>query len=88
MSSRGQSNWGHSWSTTVSAATLQNAWPQIGKLQKLKVLGARRKRPVGRPSPVGGLVGSKSTISVSADSFRWAAGLKSTWWTVTNVDGS
>ena len=32
-----------------------------------------------------GIVGSKDTISVSGDTFRWATGLKSTWWTVTNV---
>ena len=39
----------------------------------------------GRVQSVG-LVGSKSMVTVSADSFRWAIGLKSTWWTITNAD--
>ncbi len=82
----GESNWGHSWSTTVKAATVQNAWPQIGKLRSLKVLARDGNGQWGGRVLSVGLVGSKSTISVSADSFRWAAGLKSTWWTVTNAD--
>lgn len=84
----GSSNWGHSWTTAVSASKLQNAWPQIGTLRKLKVLGRDGNGQWGGRVLSVGLVGSKSTISVSADSFRWAAGLKSTWWTVTNADGS
>ncbi len=82
----GSSNWGHSWSTSISASKLQNAWPQIGRLQKLKVLGRDGNGQWGGRVLSVGLVGSKSTISVSADSFRWAAGLKSTWWTITNAD--
>ncbi len=84
----GSSNWGHSWSTSVSASKLQSAWPQIGKLKKLKVLGRDGNGQWGGRVLSVGLVGSKSTITVSADSFRWAAGLKSTWWTITNADSS
>lgn len=84
----GASNWGHSWTTSVSATKIENAWPQIGKLQKLKVLGRDGNGQWGGRVLSVGLIGSKSTISVSADSFRWAAGLKSTWWTVTNVDSA
>jgi SpoIID/LytB domain protein len=82
----GSANWGHSWTTSVSAGTIENAWPQIGNLQKLKVLGRDGHGQWGGRVLSVGLVGSKSTITVTADSFRWAAGLKSTWWTVTNVD--
>lgn len=83
----GASNWGHQWSASVRAAKLQSAWPQIGRLQKLKVLGRDGNGQWGGRVLSVALVGSKSTITVSADSFRWAAGLKSTWWTITNVDG-
>lgn len=84
----GDANWGHSWSTSVSRAKLQDAWPQIGRLQRLKVLGRDGNGQWGGRVLSVGLVGSKSTISVSADSFRWAADLKSTWWTITNADSS
>ena len=81
----GNANWGHSWSASVSASKIENAWPQIGTLKTLKVLGRDGNGAWGGRVLSVGLVGSKSTVSVSADSFRWAAGLKSTWWTVTNA---
>jgi SpoIID/LytB domain protein len=83
----GTANWGHSWSDSVDASTLENAWPQIGTLQKLKVLGRDGNGEWGGRVMSVGLVGSRSTISISADSFRWATGIKSTWWAVTNVEG-
>ena len=80
---KGSANWGHSWDTRVSASTIQDAWPQLGRLQKLKVLGRDGNgRWGGRVMSVG-LIGSRGKVTVSADSFRWAVGLKSTWWTVT-----
>ena len=84
----GGANWGHSWSTSVSASKIESAWPQIGTLKTLKVLGRDGNGSWGGRVLSVGLVGSKSTVTVSADSFRWAAGLKSTWWTITNVDGT
>jgi len=82
----GSANWGHSWSTSISASRIQSSWPQIGKLQKLKVLGRDGNGQWGGRVMSVALVGSRSTVSVSADTFRWAMGLKSTWWTVTNAD--
>lgn len=84
----GSANWGHSWTTSVTAGAIERAWPQIGTLQKLKVLERDGNGAWGGRVVSVGLVGSRSTVSVSADSFRWATGLKSTWWTVTNADGS
>ena len=84
----GSANWGHSWSTSVSASRIEAAWPQIGTLKTLKVLGRDGNGAWGGRVLSVGLVGSKSTVSVSADSFRWATGLKSTWWTVTNADST
>lgn len=82
----GTANWGHQWSTKVSAGSIERAWPQIGRLQKVKVLGRDGNGQWGGRVMSVGLVGSKSTVTVSADSFRWAVGLKSTWWTITNAD--
>lgn len=84
----GSANWGHSWSTSVSASKIENAWPQIGTLKTLKVLGRDGNGAWGGRVLSVGLVGSNGTVSVSADSFRWAAGLRSTWWTVTNADST
>lgn len=84
----GSANWGHSWTASVRAATIEKAWPQIGTLKKLKVLGRDGNGAWGGRVLSVGLVGSAGTVSVSADSFRWATGLKSTWWTVTNAGGS
>lgn len=84
----GSANWGHKWSTSVSASKIEDAWPQIGTLKTLKVLGRDGNGPWGGRVLSVGLVGSRGKVSVSADSFRWAAGLKSTWWTVTNADST
>ena len=84
----GTANWGHAWGTSVKARAIENAWPQIGRLDKLKVLGRDGNGQWGGRVLSVGLIGSKGKVTVSADSFRWAAGLKSTWWTITNVDGS
>ncbi|HEX5018300.1 MAG TPA: SpoIID/LytB domain-containing protein [Actinomycetes bacterium] len=84
----GDANWGHKWSTSVKASAIERSWPQIGRLQKIKVLGRDGNGQWnGRVLSVG-LVGGKGRVTVSADSFRWAVGLKSTWWTITNADGS
>jgi SpoIID/LytB domain protein len=84
----GSANWGHAWESSVTANEIERSWPQIGRLQKLKVLGRDGNGQWGGRVLSVGLVGSKSTVTVSADTFRWAVGLKSTWWTVTNADGS
>ena len=84
----GTANWGHKWSTKVRAGAIERAWPQIGRLQKVKVLGRDGNGQWGGRVQSVGLVGSKGTVTVSADSFRWAVGLKSTWWTITNADSN
>ncbi|HVQ17572.1 MAG TPA: SpoIID/LytB domain-containing protein [Actinomycetes bacterium] len=83
----GSANWGHSWEQTITAASVQHAWPQIGKLKKLKVLRRDGNGQWGGRVLRVALVGSRDSMRVSGDSFRWAMGLKSTWWTVTNVAG-
>ena len=81
----GAANWGHSWDVTVSARTIARAWPTIGKLKAIKVHSRDGNgRWNGRVRSMA-LVGTKGTVSISGDSFRWGLGLKSTWWTVKNA---
>lgn len=84
----GAANWGHSWDKTVTAGTIENAWPQIGHLKTLKVTGRDGNGQWGGRVTSVVLVGSQGKVSVSADSFRWGVGLKSAWWTITNVSSN
>lgn len=78
----GTANWGHSWQTTISAASIERAWPQIGRLRELKVTNRDGNGQWGGRIMSIVLVGSQQNTTVSGDSFRWALGLKSNWWTV------
>ncbi len=81
---KGDANWGHSWRTAVSASAIERAWPQVGNLRVLKVLNRDGNGKWGGRVLSVAIVGAKGTARVSADSFRWGVGLKSTWWSVTN----
>jgi SpoIID/LytB domain protein len=84
----GSANWGHDWQTSVSAASLERAFPAIGKLRTLKVLGRDGHGQWGGRVQSVALVGSARTVSVSGDAFRFAVGLDSTWWTVAGAASS
>jgi hypothetical protein len=81
---KGDANWGHSWHTAVSARSVEQAWPQVGNVKAVKVLNRDGNGKWGGRVLSVAIVGSKATARVSADSFRWGVGLKSTWWSVTN----
>ncbi|KAJ1684392.1 hypothetical protein LUZ63_020147 [Rhynchospora breviuscula] len=73
----------HTWSTTVSAGTLQRRYPAIGTLRRITVTG--RQGPMASGPEWGGrvstlrLVGSKGSVSISGDTMRSVLGLRSTW---------
>ena len=72
----------HSWETQVSATTLENAHPEIGDLVDVRVT----KRDGhgqwnGRVLQIV-LDGTDGTALMSGDDFRWAFGLRSTWFTI------
>ncbi|MFZ0323502.1 MAG: SpoIID/LytB domain-containing protein, partial [Actinomycetes bacterium] len=81
----GAANWGHEWQTTRTAASITAAWPQIGQLRTLRVMGRDGNGDFGGRVLSVALVGSAGTVTVSGDTFRSALGLKSTWWTITNA---
>ena len=73
----------HLWRTTVSAATIENQWPGIGRLRRIRVL-----RRDGHGDWNGRilrlrLVGGAGRVEMSGDDFRFALGLRSTWLRIT-----
>lgn len=71
----------HDWSTTLTAARIEDRWPAIGRLRAVKVTardgnGEWRGRVLTLV-----LDGSRSNVTVSGDTFRFAFGLRSTWFT-------
>lgn len=72
----------HDWSVEVSAAALEDAHPEIGRLVALRVTkrdGNGEWR--GRVRQIV-LDGTRGTAFLSGDDFRWAYGLKSTWFSI------
>jgi len=70
-----------SWTTKVTAAAVENAFPGIGNLKRLSVTRDGNGRWGGRVESMK-LVGSNGTVTPSGDAFRGALGLRSTWFTV------
>ena len=72
----------HDWSTTVDVSTFERSYPSIGTLQKIRVTNRDGNGEwQGRVSSVV-LDGSDGDVTISGDSFRWAFGLRSNWFTV------
>ena len=72
-------NANHSWSVKVSAASIAKAWPAVGQLRSIKVTSRDGNGEwQGRVLSMS-LVGSKSTVRISGDDFRWKFGLRSSW---------
>jgi stage II sporulation protein D len=71
----------HSWSVKVSAAAIQQAYPKVGRLQRIRVTsrdgnGSWNGRVLSMT-----LVGRKGSVTVSGDDFRWTFRLRSSWFT-------
>jgi SpoIID/LytB domain protein len=69
----------HSWSTTLKASTIENAYSSLGRLKLIRVTsrdgnGQWQGRIVSMT-----LHGSKHDVLLSGDSFRSRFGLRSTW---------
>ena len=72
----------HDWTTTLSAASIQRAYPAVGTLRRIHVV--RRDGNGQWRGRVWTLVldGTKSDVTASGDSFRSVFGLRSTWFSV------
>ncbi len=78
----GTANWGHAWSTTVSAATIEKRWPAVGTLATVEAVDRDGHGAWGGRTTDVRIKGSKGSVTVSGTSFRSALGLKSEWWSV------
>jgi uncharacterized protein with LGFP repeats len=72
----------HSWSTTVDAARLERSHPSIGTLRRIWVTSRDGNGEwLGRVTELV-LDGTKGNVTISGDSFRWAFGLRSSWFSI------
>jgi SpoIID/LytB domain protein len=72
----------HAWAVTVARARVEQAYPAIGALRRIRVVARDGNGEwLGRVRTLR-LDGSRSDRTVTGDSFRWALGLRSTWFTI------
>jgi SpoIID/LytB domain protein len=71
----------HDWAVVVSDRRIESAWPRIGNLRRIAVVSRDGNGQWGGRVRSLRLVGGKGQLTVSGDTFRWALGLKSTWFT-------
>ena len=72
----------HTWRAAVDLGVLERSYPAIGTLERLRV--TNRDGNGDWQGRVESLVlhGTKGQVTISGDSFRWAFGLRSSWFTV------
>ncbi len=75
----GSANWGHAWTTSVSAASVQAAYRSLGTVQRLVVLGRDGRGEWGGRVTRIRLEGSAADVTVTGTAFRSALGLRSEW---------
>ena len=72
----------HAWAVTVARARVERAYPALGTLRRIRVTARDGNGEwLGRVRALR-LDGSRSDRTVSGDSFRWALGLRSTWFAI------
>lgn len=71
----------HDWSLTLTDTRLEQAWPAVGNLQRIKITRRDGNGDWGGRVASLTLVGDRGKVVVSGDTFRAVLGLRSTWWT-------
>ena len=71
----------HSWTATIDTARLENTYPRLGRLERIRVTRRDGHGQWGGRILTAVLVGSSGRVQVTGDTLRWAYGLRSTWWT-------
>ena len=67
------------WSTKVTSAAIEKAWPSVGNLTSITIGSRDGNGQWGGRVETMTLHGSSHDVSLSGDSFRSALGLRSTW---------
>lgn len=71
----------HSWKARVSAGTIERAYPSIGSFSRLTVLRRDGNGQWGGRVLRLKVVGSKGATKTTGEEFRYAVGLRSSWFT-------
>jgi SpoIID/LytB domain protein len=71
----------HDWSTTVRVGSLEAAFPQLGRLQALRVTRRDGNGAWGGRVEQVVLEGSAGNVAMTGDDVRWRYGLRSSWFT-------
>ena len=72
----------HDWTVVVDARRLEKAYPAIGTLRRIRVTSRDGNGEWSGRVRTLQLDGSRADRTISGDSFRWALGLKSTWFSI------
>lgn len=72
----------HSWSATVSPASLEREYPKLGTLRSIDVVDRTGDGQWGGRVNKLVLNGTRGNVTMTGDTFRMVAGLRSTWFTV------
>jgi stage II sporulation protein D len=72
----------HSWTDTISASSLERAYPSVGTVTSVRVLSRDGHGSWGGRTESVQVIGSSGSVTVSGSSFASAAGLLSIWWVV------
>ena len=72
----------HSWRVRITTESLESRYPELGRLESIRVTKRDGNGKWGGRVTQLILVGSRSTVAMSGDDMRWAYGLRSTWFTI------
>jgi peptidoglycan hydrolase-like amidase len=72
----------HTWTTTLTAAAVQAAYPSIGTFSGITVVARNGAGEWGGRVTAVTVQGRSGGVTVTGDQFRSAMGLRSTWFTV------
>ena len=72
-------NTNHSWTTRVSAAQVQRAWPTVGTLRSVEVLARDGNGELGGRLEQLRITGTGGSVTASGQQVRDRLGLRSTW---------
>ncbi|WP_242680599.1 SpoIID/LytB domain-containing protein [Nocardioides sp. IC4_145] len=72
----------HRWTVRLTDADLERAWPAVGGLTSIRVSGRDGNGQWGGRVGSVTLRGTRGTVTVTGDDFRYLLGLRSTWFTL------
>jgi SpoIID/LytB domain protein len=84
----GNGNPNHTWSTTLSAASIDAAYPSIGAVSSVAVTGRNGLGDMGGRVSSVTVTGSNATVGTMGAGFAAALGLKSNWFSFTGSTGA